>query len=268
VNQRPQVMPATIATLTVMRAEHDRLRRMLPALQWADECHLVETGPDPAGTRRIAANLAVVHEWPLPEGGSFDAARQAAVTHITSDWVLVVDTDECVPDALVRRLRAMASAWQGEGIEGVWLPRLNHVLGRPLLHSSAWPDYQLRFLQRQSVRFSDRLHHTTEGMTGPTVKLPAEPAMALHHFSFVSTKQWLEKMNLYSDIEADQTDTSVEPGSVRRAIAKAAQDFAVRYLKMKGYRDGPEGLHYCIMSALNCYLIEFKVWERTHRDSR
>jgi hypothetical protein len=105
-------------------------------------------------------------------------------------------------------------------------------------------------------------------ITGPTVHLPPDPEVAIHHFSFLSTRQYVDKLNLYSDIEALQSAPSPGSHSIPRAIAAGARDFTVRYLKMKGYRDGPEGLHYCVVSALYRYLIEAKLWERTRDGSR
>ena len=122
-----------IATVTVMRGEVGQLRRLLASLEWADERHVVETGPEVEATVDAAGD-AVVHHAPRPLGTGFDDARAVALTAVKAPWVLVVDTDEEIPEPLVDRLRTEAEAWHREGVAGVWLPRLNHVLGTQETH--------------------------------------------------------------------------------------------------------------------------------------
>lgn len=251
-----------IATVTVMRGEVDQLRRLLATLEWADERHVVETGPEVEATVDAAGD-AVVHHAPRPLGTGFDDARAVALTAVKAPWVLVVDTDEEIPDPLVDRLRTEAEAWHREGVAGVWLPRLNHVLGTPLLHSSTWPDYQMRFLRPEAAVFSPVLHEPL-GVGGPARWLPADPRCAIRHHNFRSTAQFVEKLNLYSTIEAGQGGRGGRP-TVRAAVRAGVREFLARYVKMRGYRDGPEGLHYCILHGMYRYLIGSKLWEEQGR---
>jgi hypothetical protein len=250
--------PIEIATLTVMRGEVERLPGMLENLSFASERHLVETGPDVSVLAPFEG--VQVHHHPLPLGAAFDAARGTALPHIKAEWVLVVDTDERVPASLVEHLRARVPEFEAAGVEGVWIARRNHVLGEPLLHSSAWPDYQLRFLRRDAASFSNQIHGFAPKLKREE-RLPAMDALAIAHFNFESTLDFVTKLNVYSGIEAEQSKDAVAP-SVGRALYKAGREFAGRYLKMKGYRDGAEGLHFAVMLGIYRYLIESKRWER------
>lgn len=249
-----------IATLTVMRSEIDQLMEMLPTVEWADECHIVETGQDSTATAGVAPG-ARVHHVPLPLGATFDAARSAALPDVIADWILVVDTDERVPVELAKVLRMRAEEWSAAGLAGVWIPRLNHVFDRPLRYSSVWPDYQLRFMRRDAVSFSPTLH-SAASVVGPTHRLAAQERYAIRHHSFRSTAQFLEKVNLYTSIEASQSQAG-QKASPAWAVAASAREFLARYVKMKGYRDGAEGLHHAVMWAIYRYLVGSKVWEAT-----
>lgn len=256
--------PGEVATLTVMRGEVERLARLLPTLGWADERHVVETGNDVAATIEAAGD-AVVHHVPLPLGTGFDDARMAAMAAVRSRWVLVVDTDEAIPAPLVDRLVVEADGWHRDGVAGVWIPRLNHVFETPLHFSSTWPDYQMRFLRPEAAVFSPTLHQPL-GVVGPTRRLAPDMTCAIQHHNFPSTAQYLEKLNLYSSIEADQGGRGSSP-RLGTAIVAAGREFLARYVKMRGYKDGAEGLHYCIMHAIYRYLIGSKLWEARGRDS-
>lgn len=252
-------MPS-IATVTVMRGELDQLQQMLPTVDWVDERHIVETGPDLSATKAVATG-ARVHHAPLPPGASFEAARSVAMNAISADWVLIVDTDERIPSALADHLRDQAEGWASSGIAGVWLPRLNYVLDTPLAHSSAWPDYQLRFVRRDAVDFSEKLHHAVQ-LAGATVHLAAARENAIEHYPFRSTVQFMDKLNRYARLEADQlADRNVT--SLRPAVTSAAREFLARFVKMKGYRDGWHGLHWCLLFAMYRYLVGANRWEQS-----
>lgn len=248
-----------IATLTVMRGEVEQLDRLLRSLQWADERHVVETGPDVEPTRRAAPD-AHVHHAPRALATGFDDARAVALSAVGAPWVLVVDTDEEVPLPLVEVLLAGAGSWYRAGVAGVWLPRVNHVFGKPLRFSSTWPDYQMRFLRPEAASFSSVLHAPL-GVHGPTRRLPPDARCAIQHHNFRSTAQYVEKLNLYSSIEADQGGRGARP-TIGAAVVAGTREFLARYVKMRGFRDGAEGFHYCLMQAIYRYLIVSKLWEQ------
>ncbi|MDP2270218.1 MAG: hypothetical protein Q8K32_05750 [Archangium sp.] len=250
-------MTDMLATLTVMRGELDRLPGLIENLAFASEKHFVETGPNIDALRDWPG--LIVHHCPLALGAPFDAARSTALPHIKARWVLVVDTDERVPASLIEHLMARLPDYEARGIQGVWVPRRNHVLSAPLLHSSAWPDYQLRLFRTEAASFSNQIHAFVPRLEREE-KLPAIDALAIRHFNFETTTDFVTKLNVYSGIEAEQSKDAAPP-SVARALYKAGRQVAVRYLKMKGYRDGAEGLHYALLLGVYQYLIETKRWE-------
>lgn len=253
----------SLATLTVMRGEVERLPALLATLAWCEERHMVDTSLSP--TKAPELSSFVFHHHPLPAGASFDAARAAATPAIRANWVLVVDTDEQVPESLVAHLRERLAQWEREGVEGVWLPRRNHVLGHTLEHSSAWPDYQLRLIRRSKLAFSDTIHAGMPKLER-TERLPAQAALALQHHSFESTTEFAEKINVYSRIEADQKPN---PGaSPTKAALAFLRTFVARYVRQKGFRDGQAGLHYAMMMSFYRYLVVSKQWEPSAREPR
>jgi hypothetical protein len=256
-------MGASIGTLTVMRGESELLASLLPGLSWAAERHVVETADDPTATRRVCGD-AHVHHHPLPVEASFEDARAVALPQVATDWVLVVDTDETIGPVLAALLCDRVAEWSDQGFTGVWLPRRNVVLGTPLRYSSAWPDYQLRLFRTDSVSYTARLHAPAQ-VPGPTHRVEPRPEWAIEHHPFLSTHQYVDKLNRYSSLEARQ-HVGPDRTSPARAAAHAGRDFLARYLKMRGYRDGAVGLHYCLTMAAYRYLSEVKVWEQRLTD--
>lgn len=245
-----------IASITVMRGEWDRLPALRRTLAWVSERHIVETSPN-LGADEVYEGFAV-HHFPLPLGAPFDSARRAANQHVRAPWIFVVDTDERVPLMLADLIVDRLAEWDSRDIDGVWIPRQNHVFGRRLQYSSAWPDYQLRVIRRSAAEFRNRLHSGMPELTSVT-RLPPDSSYAIQHYNFESTQDFVDKVNLYTSIEASQSPGRSSP---IRAFIHALREFLARYVRMRGYRDGPFGFHYALLMSLYRYLIEAKRWEQ------
>ena len=90
----------------IVRDEAERLERCLASVAgFVDEMVLIDTG-SVDGTMAIAERCgAVVHQLAWP--GDFAPARNAALDHVTGDWVLVLDADEVLCDAAKQPLRQL-----------------------------------------------------------------------------------------------------------------------------------------------------------------
>lgn len=254
----PQSTPS-LATITVMRGETSRLSGLTETLSWVNERHIVETLPGAAPSEEYAGFS--VHLHPLEEGTPFDGARAAAVPHIQANWVLVIDTDERIPRELAEYLERQLPRLEASDVQGAWIPRLNHVLGYALSHSSSWPDYQLRLFRTDAAAFSDKIHDYAPALARST-RFPADRRIAIRHYAFESTEAFVAKTNLYTSVEASQSSQSGAEATPARALWAATREFLARYLKMSGYRDGAYGLHIAVMMAIYRYLSHAKLWER------
>ena len=82
----------TISAVLIVKDEEDVLDLSLAAVAWVDEIVVYDTGSTDA-TREIAG----LHTPHVIEGywdDDFGAARNRAIAHATSEWILVIDADE------------------------------------------------------------------------------------------------------------------------------------------------------------------------------
>ena len=88
----------------------------------------------------LAALANWIRDWP-----GYREQKQFALEQARFEWVLNVDADERVsPELRIEILRELADG--AEGIDGFYLPRLVHYLGRMSL-SKALEFVQQRYLQ-------------------------------------------------------------------------------------------------------------------------
>lgn len=94
----------TLGLAIIVRDEEESLRRCLASVaSVVDEMVVVDTGSrdETARVARDAGALVVSHEWQ----NDFAAARNVALEHVTSDWVLVLDADEQLAPSSGRLIR-------------------------------------------------------------------------------------------------------------------------------------------------------------------
>jgi glycosyltransferase involved in cell wall biosynthesis len=206
---------------------------------WVDEivvCDMHSDDRTPEIAREFGAHV-VTHE----RAGYADPARAFAVAQAHGDWILVLDADELVPEPLSRRLRELADAGEADVVR---LPRLNYHLGAPLRHTGWGPrqDRLPRFFRRGAVTYSPDIHsHPVP--SGRQLDLPYRDREAIVHFNYLDCAHFLEKLNVYTSIEARQARARRRSHSFGQAMRSAGREFLVRYFYRKGFLDGWRGFY-------------------------
>ena len=228
--------------------EERRLPYALRSVEsWADEIVVVDMGSDD-GTVSVAERFGA-RVFTHARTGFVEPARAFACAQARGNWVLVLDADELIPSPLARRLRQVAET---EDADVVRLPRLNYLLGRPVLHSGWNPgrDRHVRFFRPGCVELSARIHEPPRPLpTARVLDLPAGPGLAIVHFNYADVSHFLQKLDRYTGVEAAQARERGERAGRWRAAAAAAREWGVRYLGHGGYRDGWRGFHLCLFMA-------------------
>jgi len=237
------------------------LRSVAP---WADEIIVVDMHSEDrtvAIAERYGATV-YLHE----RMGFADPARAFAFAQTTGDWILVLDADELIPAPLSRQLQQVA---REDSADVVTVRRVEYMLGAPLEHTGYQPtqNKHTRFFKRGLVQANPAIHDFLAPVPGARIlDLPDRPGEMMIHFAFVDTASFIDKMNRYSTIEAQQSfarGAGEPPAWVLRdmrpypplralfrtrrspwwALLYAAFHSASRYVKNRGYRDGWRGFY-------------------------
>ena len=227
---------ATIITFN----EQDKIARAIESLRCCDEVVVVDSGSVDR-TVEIAEKLGARVIDNLWEG--YAKQKNAAAEAATYDWILSLDADEMLSEALEAEL------WQlkknGPKYDAYTMPRLAQYLGRWILHSGWYPDRKVRLYRRDKARWAGNYVHESVEVDGRIGHLDAN----LLHYTCDSLSQHLETMNRYTTLAAEQLVAEGVRIGWRRLLFDPPWTFLRSYVFQLGFLDGVEGLAIAYMAA-------------------
>ncbi len=198
---------------------------------------------------------------------NFDLARNASAEHARYEWILYVDADERVPDALVDALRQLLPALDEE-VAAVKLTYKNYFLGKWIRHAAQWyPGYKAPMLLRRG-RF-EWLGAAHEGVKvfGKVALFPADnPNCAIEHHTTPTIEHFMRKLNPYSQSAAQQMLEEHAPCSWQTLAAAMGYAFRFYYDETQGYRDGAHGFLLSTCSAMSALADQIRYAELRLRE--
>jgi glycosyltransferase involved in cell wall biosynthesis len=244
---------ATLSAAIVVLNEEERLRACLESVVWADEIVVVDAGSSDK-TMAIAREFtdrALFRAW-----DGYGAQKNFALGQCRGDWLLSIDADERVPDALRDEIQATIRDDRPE--VGYYLPRRNVFQGRWVRHGGLYPDWQLRLFRRGRGAFLERAVHESVRVDGPTGRF----AVPLVHESYRSVADAVARLNRYSDLAATDLARAGRGGSLADLLVRPAWRFLSMYFLRAGCLDGWRGLVLAALHAHYVFLRAAKVRER------
>jgi len=251
---RPGREKVTIAACIIAHNEEAELPATLSALEWVDELVVVDCGSSD-GTAEIAEKSAA-RVFTRPNLSNLNVNKNYSFRQATSDWILCLDADEIVSEALAREIRARAVADSTE--DGFFLKRKNSWFGRTLMHGGHFPDRQLRLFRRGRGAFPERHVHERLEVQGSVGTLD-EP---LEHYPYRSVSEYVRKMEFYTSFEAEQRIARGErfsAGGFLLELAGAKFRLLRRYLFRGGFLDGWQGFAAAYLDFLGRMVVQFKM---------
>jgi len=232
---------ATIITLN----EERNIARAIESLRCCDEILIVDSGSVDR-TTELAANLGarvIDANWRGYAGQKNWAAEQA-----THDWVLSLDADEALSEALEAEIWNLKKS--GPRFDGYTMPRLAQYLGRWILHSGWYPDRKVRLYNRGKARWVGSFVHESVAVEGRVGHLESN----ILHFTCESLSEHVKTMDRYTTLAAQELAARRVKVSIPRMIFSPVWTFLKSYVIGRGFLDGAEGLTISYMAAFYTFL--------------
>lgn len=190
--------------------------------------------------------------------GYVEPARNFAISKAKGEWILILDADEEIPISLATKIKEIIASSASEDF--VEIPRKNIIFNKWMKASMWWPDYHVRLFRKGKVVWNDQIHSKPK-VSGQRSVLPAEENMAIIHHNYQTVFQFIERMNRYSSIQAEELGKMGISFSWRDLINKPRDEFLSRFFAQKGYLDGLHGFALSLLQAFSFLAVYLKLWE-------
>ena len=249
-------MRAPLSVVILAKNEADRVPAALASVAFADDVVVADTGSSDA--TQEAVRLAGARFVPIGWDG-FVGSRNRALALARHDWVLVLDADERVTEALRGEILSILEADDPE-VAGYRMPRLSYFLDRPIRHGSWYPDLKLRLGRRSSgLRAEGGRVHEALAVDGPVGRL----ASPLVHYPYRDLSDAVRKASRYAQLGAEDRYDRGARGSAAGLFLRPAFEFVRCLVLKRGFLDGAVGWSVAFLHASSyflraAFLLEFE----------
>ncbi|MBF0254522.1 MAG: glycosyltransferase family 2 protein [Candidatus Omnitrophica bacterium] len=228
-----------ISAVIIAKNEEAEIEACLERLSFCDEIVVMDSGSSDR-TPEIAARRARVIRNPF---GDFADQKNRAIEAAAGPWILSVDADERVSPQLAKQILDRARS-ENPGADAFGVRRVNYFFGKRMKHGMGGSDRPIRFFRKGKLVFEGRVHEQVTS-SGPVGFLDGE----LTHFSTRSAKAYMQKLNLYTDLEVPSLRS--RRSRVRRweFVARPGWRFVRDYFFRLGVLDGWNGFCFSFLSA-------------------
>lgn len=274
---------ASVSVMVFTLDEALHLPSCLDALRWCDDVIVVDSFS-------TDATVAIAEQWGARvvqrHFDGFGSQRNWALDHAEPrhEWVLILDADERVTPELVREMaRVLADVPATVG--GFRVRRRFYMWGRWLRYSSLYPNWVVRLVHRDRVRYLNRGHAETQEVRGEIREVEHD----LIDENLKGIDEWFVRQARYARREADHelaeegqapfswSDLVTSDPLARRAALKRVSwrvparpilYFIYSYVVRRGFLDGRDGLVFSTMKAIYQAMIVVKKYDaRRSRDA-
>lgn len=249
----------SLSALVCAHNEENQLAACLERLRFADEI-VVVLDKCTDGTKEIA----LAHQARILEG-SWEIEgdrRNAGIAHCQSDWILEVDADERVPDALAIEIRQVIQTTNADWHEIL----VDNYIGDRLVRwgwgaSFGKAAYPGLFKKGVKTWGPQRVHPSLQwrGTKGPMLE------NRLDHYVDKNISDMIRRLDSYSTAKArDLRDSGETWGSTANNVRRLASRSFKCYVSRKGYREGGYGLLIAILAGLYPLMSHLKAKLEDH----
>lgn len=240
-------VPGGLSVAIIACNEAHRIARCLQSVAFGDQVVVLDSGStDDTVTiaRGLGADVEVTPDWP-----GFGPQKNRALARCRYRWVLSIDADEQVSDALAAEiLRVLREAPAEATVAGYWLRRSSRYCGQVIRHGLWGNDRVLRLFERQRGRFTDARVHESLVCDGETRVLEG----ILVHDSVDSPEDARSKARRYAFLGAEALRARGRGGSLQGGV-HAGWSFVRGYLLRAGFLDGRFGLTLARLNAAGTF---------------
>jgi glycosyltransferase involved in cell wall biosynthesis len=249
--------PLPLSVFIIAKDEADRIGDTIRAVRdLTDDLVVVDSGSED-GTQEVAEALGarvIFNAWP-----GYGPQKRFAEDQCRHDWLLNLDADEVVPPELKAEIRAVFEG-PAPARDAYRIGIAEIFPGEQQPHPLAYTLTPVRLYRKSRGRYSPSLVHDRVELA-PDVD-PARLRGVIHHFSVRSLGDQIEKLNRYSDQQAEDLDLRGVTIPTWRVLFEFPAAFLKAYVGRRHALRGTYGFLTAMNYAISRHLRIAKHYER------
>lgn len=238
-----------LSAIIITKNEAANIRRCLSSVAFANEIVVVDSGSTDDTLDICQEFTTKIHQLDWP---GFGPQKNRALALASGDWILSIDADEIINDALRAEI---LNTLKSPTADAYSFLRQSFYCGKFIRHGDWRNDHVVRLFRKHKAAFSKDLVHESLIVNGKISKLK----QPLLHYSFVTAEQVLQKINDYTSLSAAQKHKHGKSGGLFKAILHGLWTFLKGYILRRGFLDGKQGFMLAVSNAEGSYYRYIKM---------
>ena len=246
-------MEKLTAIIPTKNEEHN-IRDVLESVSFADELLVVDSfsTDDTVKIAKEYKNTVIINR----EYSYSTSQKNWAIPQAKHQWILLVDADERVTPKLREEIIEILRNPPKDNTVAYWIYRMNHFMGKRVRYSGWQNDKVIRLFKRDYCRYKDKMVHGEIIVDGNVEFLKEK----LYHNTYTTLNKHVEKLNQYSDWQAQDYNKKVNRLTAYHFVIKPFWGFFKHYIVQMGFKDGIVGLVISYLYAYSIWVRYAKIW--------
>ncbi|TWJ19286.1 glycosyltransferase family 2 protein [Geobacter argillaceus] len=245
-----------ISVVLITKNEEKNVAPCLESVRWADELIVIDsfsTDQTVEVSRRFTDKV-FQREWP----GMVGPQRNVGLDIAVSQWVLFLDADERITEALKDEVLGFIHSPLAEIYAAGEIPRKNYFFGKWL--KCSYPNYTRRLLKKGAGRYNEQPGLGFDSMSVDKGQI-YHFRNPLEHFTSETLAQRFRKIDFDSSLQADEKFRAGKGVNFGKLLLNPLMNFCKIYFLKKGLLEGIPGFLYAVLSSFNTFFKYAKLWE-------
>lgn len=257
-----------ISAVVLSKNEEKNITLCLESLKWCNEIIVVDDYSEDKTIESVKRQAESVKKeiklYQRKLNGDFAAQRNFGLEQATGNWVLFVDADEIISEALAFEIKTQISniKYRNQNskiktftLSGFYIKRNDYFLGRWLKYGETGNIKLVRLAKKEAGLWVGEIHEKWH-IKGKLAKLN-NPII---HNPHPTISSFLQKINLYTDIIASEWQKEGKRINVWEILLFPLGKFLQNYLLRLGLLDGLPGFIMAMMMSFHSFLARGKLW--------
>ncbi len=241
-----------ISAIVLTKNEEKNIEDCLASLSWCDEIIVIDDNSTDATAEIAKKHKTTVVSHAL--GSDFAKQRNFGLEIAKGDWILFVDADERISDALASEIKRKAQNANFKA-NGYFIKRHDHLWGKVLKHGEQGKGTFLRLVRKGRGKWTGSVHEVLR-VKGPTAIL----THPIEHFPHPTLAEFLHEINFYSSLRATELHKQGAHVHWLDIIIYPRAKFLQDYVYKLGFLDGIEGFIAALIMSFHSFLVRGKLW--------